>query len=782
MGWFLFFIFLVFLWSLLSTQKKNKKEQALLKATQEADLSHSKTQKSDKTDIAVTLVFNDHQKDQYLKSANNRWESENDDDLATVVIPSKRYSREPPRIKKSGSPGKWIKPGDIIEIQNRKIMKGFFYFGESLKSSNGFYTEPSLVDPSLEVSYSTNRAGDNIDYWPSYARLSRGERATYLDWLASDRDNTFFGLSYVFIYFYGLERRIVIDSQKGEVTDSEFKEIFYEVKRLNKLYEHNFSFNRHSVNLMIVMSLLRPKVVFIQEIGSSQFHPLLFKIQLSNAVTQGLPISAELAYDWLVRFSEYRLLTPAQRCNEEFRKLFAIELFKKFPEGLILKPNKTALKVDNTYASMGLTDVRIDFGFMPDITALKSPINNQLRPLADACTEMLDAYSRYLGREGNLATDFNALMLLPEVLLDNNPQIQNLKNLLSTELADSNGLISVVKLWSLLGLNKPERINKKEIELLQSVCRVLGYGYAPDERYHGVRAKPDENLVLYKTNGVETFEPSIKFQEMAISLRLGALVALTDDELDDSERNYLRGLISNSNYLNESEKESLNAYLQWRLSSQSTLAGLKSRVEKLGNKEIESIRSVIINVILADGESSSDEIKQAEKIYRVLGLDASLVIKDIHEFSTSTIRRISTSQEMISQGIAIDHVALAQYKVETQHVQNMLQEIFTEDIEGAVVDIAADEDNDMVSLPEENSLISGLDTLHFKLYQRIVGRDVWSQEEMVALEKEFNIMINGAIEVINDWAFELVDAPVIEGSDPYYIDLEIVEEIEEKRV
>jgi pyridoxal/pyridoxine/pyridoxamine kinase len=44
---------------------------------------------------------------------------------------------------------------------------------------------------------------------------------------------------------------------------------------------------------------------------------------------------------------------------------------------------------------------------------------------------------------------------------------------------------------------------------------------------------------------------------------------------------------------------------------------------------------------------------------------------------------------------------------------------------------------------------------------------------------ELKLMVDGAIETINDWSFDLVDAPVIDDDGEIYIDEEIVEEIRE---
>ena len=38
-------------------------------------------------------------------------------------------------------------------------------------------------------------------------------------------------------------------------------------------------------------------------------------------------------------------------------------------------------------------------------------------------------------------------------------------------------------------------------------------------------------------------------------------------------------------------------------------------------------------------------------------------------------------------------------------------------------------------------------------------------------------MLSGAIEAINGWSFEQVDAPVLDDDDDIYVDLEIAQEL-----
>ena len=109
----------------------------------------------------------------------------------------------------------------------------------------------------------------------------------------------------------------------------------------------------------------------------------------------------------------------------------------------------------------------------------------------------------------------------------------------------------------------------------------------------------------------------------------------------------------------------------------------------------------------------------------------------------------------------------------------MLASIFADE------DIADDADEDSGVLSDvpvdddtaHNALVKGLDTTHSQLYQQLISKEVWQREEAEVLCESLNLMINGAIETINDWAFDNVDAPVLDDDDNLVIDFEIVDEL-----
>ena len=157
----------------------------------------------------------------------------------------------------NNSPGRWIFSNKAVTVGKYKIEKGFFYLGRMLNSNDSYPTDSALIDPSLPIDDSSpDYDGNDMGYWPNYSTITPSSRAAYLEWLASNRDDPKAYIGYVFLYFYGLERRLLVDREKGLVHNKEIALLFREIKRLITVYGSNGSFRNYSVNLMSYIWIL----------------------------------------------------------------------------------------------------------------------------------------------------------------------------------------------------------------------------------------------------------------------------------------------------------------------------------------------------------------------------------------------------------------------------------------------------------------------------------------------------------------------------------------------
>lgn len=726
--------------------------------------------------------------DNTKKEAAVRNDDREDDNLATFTLSNGRTveykitttSRQNPK-KATGAQARWVLPSEAISVGGVDITGGYVFFGQRMKptgeSLSGSYddgSEASLIDDTLMIRPKPYHYEDSsLGYWPSYSSLSPDARGAYLSWLASDRRDASCPVGYVFLYLYGLERRALVDSRDENTSDAEFRTLFNEVCRLRSVFIENRSFRNYSSQLLEAMSILRPDVdlVDILDRDLSFSNGMLFKLALAKAVDAGVPVSADLALTWITNHTEYALRTPARRCAKEFAALFKRRYTLKYGEGIVVKPNKTRLRLNYTPASPSLRGIRLPVPDLPDPSALKGPVQ-KIVTLAEICTDELDAYSRYLGRKGTSENDTAAIMLLPAEIINESAGkvLSTFKRWADEVIASRKGLTTVADFWAYMGAKCPAKINKKEADLMQAFALKMGYCLAPDPLYHHVKAEADGVLVLFAAGEGTCLPPSPAFISAVMTLRLGSMVALTDNSLDQAERKVLENAIDHNPGFTEDEKRSLHAYLTWQLHTPANMTGMKNRIALLSTMEKSAVGKVIVGVACSDGRIEPAEIKQLEKIYSSLGLDPSTVSGNIHQHTTAQIAPLSSpiSASLGTAEFTLDANVLARHESATDDVRKLLSTIFIEDEPESRV-------SDPVTGPQEASL----DSAHRQLYHRLLEKELWPRSEATELCENFNLMLGGALEVINDWSYTVVDAPVLDDADDdIWVDLEIAKELE----
>lgn len=119
------------------------------------------------------------------------------------------------------------------------------------QEEKGFYAEPSLIWTKLAVKPNDDLEGRAM-YWPVYAQFTPEHRYQYLHWLKDIEQPT--NLSYVFLYFYGLERHMLVGNYDGAVD---------EILRLLKAHDKS-SFRSYAARSLIVASLVHNRLDIIE--------------------------------------------------------------------------------------------------------------------------------------------------------------------------------------------------------------------------------------------------------------------------------------------------------------------------------------------------------------------------------------------------------------------------------------------------------------------------------------------------------------------------------------
>jgi tellurite resistance protein len=697
----------------------------------------------------------------------------------------------------------WVPCGQTVSVAGKDIPGGMVYVGKYLQVGDGdSRVDPALINPKLPVEWaSPDNNAALMGYWPSYSNIHSTCRAAYLNWLISGRKDPTCNIGYVFLFFYGLERRFYVDAKTSIDAQNERPDIIKEVKRLLTIYGSNGSFHSYANQLLEADFVKQHATSFYAckppEESQTRALTMPLLLGLGQLVSEGKPIPSDWAYSWVMNHPETRLKMPAKRCKNEFQSLFHIYYTEKFKDGMIIKPNKTKLNIKFNPASAGIHEINIPCGNLPDISKIKAPIN-QLNKIVDNCTNALDPLSRFLGRKPEQANSIEALSLLPEELLSqtDHPKNKEMKNMINSLLGDhQEKLIHAKQLIELWPSAKDDRLTKKEATQLAQLLEKLGVGLEPDPRFGGKPLNDNGKAVLFKLPQNVPKTASKEYKSATILFHLAAIVSGADGTVDDSERLFLEKHLEKIIDISLGEKIRLQAHLSWILSEIPGMAGIKKRIELMKNNEKKAIAAFCVGVAGADGHIDPSEIKTLTKIYPMLGLQAEDVYTDIHSMMSASpvspadvpvrVQKVSKSSggykipskptisEMQTKGVDLDmHVVQSKLK-ETAEVSQILGDIFQEETEEPVEKI--------VSSPEKQTIgtktIGSLDGDHSALLNQFIKQPEWSREDFEALAEKCNLLPDGALDMINEAAYEICDEPLTDGDDPILVDMDVAKEM-----
>ena len=178
------------------------------------------------------------------------------------------------------------------------------YVGTSRVAPSGA-PDPSLIDPMKPVATQGEFTERQTNYWPSCnSAIPPSARRAYLNWLASGRSHPEADIGYVFLFFYGIERRALVDANSDPEARSDMPLIAQELRRLLTIYgEKSGSFRNYAGSLLDWIELsTHPEKLYqrpLPAFSRTYEMPLYLCLALGQAVGDGFPLPAPLALGWL---------------------------------------------------------------------------------------------------------------------------------------------------------------------------------------------------------------------------------------------------------------------------------------------------------------------------------------------------------------------------------------------------------------------------------------------------------------------------------------------------
>ena len=701
-----------------------------------------------------------------------------------------------------GDPGGcWVPAGQATEVAGLTLPGGMIYVGEGLPTTKGDGPDPALINPLLPVDLSDpDWAGASVGYWPSYAGISPGARAAYLKWLADGRPGLGVPIGWVFLYFYGLERRVVIDgaaaARAGELPD-----IADEVRRLRDYCRHHGSFHAYATQFLALLDAVsaaaEPPGGAPRSTGSRWPIPYRLRVGLGRLAADGTPVPAGWALSWIHFHPDIHPRTPAERCPAEFGRLARARYATRHGAGLLVTGG-TPLEHVYMAANVGIGQVTVSLG-VPDVLQLPGPARD-LKALAEDCSEALDAYSRYLGRHPGLQETLAATALLPPELADHGTEaMRDLRGWLDSRLAGRpRVLVDSAEFSAFWPAEAGGGLARGDALSLTRLLEGQGIGVEPDVRLGGAAGLGSGPVVLFRlADGGRPAVSRTVYATATVVLHLAAAVALADGPASAAARRVLQAHVQGSMAAPAAAR--LQAHLEWLLAGEVKLTGLARRVAILDEEERAGVAELLVSVAATEALVSPAAINALTRSFRLLGRDPATVYSAVHARGAGP----ATAPVVVRPGadrppgavvppppaappadVRLDSTVIAAKLAETATVSALLGSIFTgEDAApgapvpgpgAATADVQ--EDFERETAPSQPG-IAGLDGAHSALLRTITTRDSWPRAEMQEACAAVALMLDGALDTLNEAAYEVAGDPLTDGDDPIYIDQSVAQEM-----
>lgn len=683
--------------------------------------------------------------------------------------------------------GIWMPPGCMVEICGYRINGGMVYVGSHLPQISGYGIDPALIDPALPIAeVQSGYRGEDMPYWPSYSAISPQARGLYLRWHAEGRQDQNVALGIVFLFFYGLERRLIAES--SAVTTEERKLLVQELDRLLSIYSHNGSFWGYASQLRdaIKLQFISPDAIdqLVPEDGPEHRRGVSMPLRalLGRMADTDKALPAEWALRWVESDCGYYPHTPAQRCRDEFVRLFHIRYRKKYGDGYRL--SKVNPRISSVYgpASASFLGRKVTITMeLPDVTASEEPIG-QFRTLADECSDQLDGYSQYLGRHPARKRCPEALARLPIELLGEQKDervaaiIQWSNHILDGKEVATIDFKELESKWPEI---HSSHYGKPDALALAQCLEKLGIGIEPDIRFGSFAPSVDGKLVFFKLPSDGASTPTAALETASMMTRLASMVAGADESGAPDKEAHLGAYLSSVLALTSGEQQRLHAQIHWLLVSRPSLSGIKKRLVGLDLDRRVAIGRFLIGVADVACHTSPAAVHALEKIYHLLGLEDKFLYSEFQNAATSPVTVQPATSGVVGfsipappalgkldgSHIKIDMAKVTAMRAETERVSGLLREIFVDE-----------EDGPHKTAPVQDSIL-GLDHAQSEFLRCLVTRPSWSRADLEALAIEHQVLLDGAIDAINGATLDTLGEPLLEGESQVEVNSNALKEL-----
>lgn len=702
---------------------------------------------------------------------------------------------------------KFICQNQPVELHGRKIPSPMLYV---TKRADGNLTNAGVVDLSLSVARSP-RTPPDLPYWPSYKGMSAKQRASFLDWLAGGRRHDV-PMGYVFVYFYGLERRLLTGQDRGPIRS--------ELHRLLGIYGENRSFRGYTTRLLTFDAIRHLKELDERELEEAfplwvNGHPTdrqTLSARLSWYALNKKPLPAELAFVVGERDPRTTNSVVTDRVRDEAMKRFSNRYADKYGDGLKLRKGRRSA-VDYSPASSTLSYEAEALGREEFLEAsLSDPLTNtrQFAPIAqmlEECIDELRSYSRAVGSELDEEMTPDTWEKLPSKLKAEVPHPHEDRWLaVVRKYLDEDGIVAAPagRVAELCGISERDKLTRSQCRSIASTASGLGFAIEPDPHLLPQSWAWDDTVSLVRIHD-PTEEPHPRYKVASLLAYLAVYIAGADGSVDPEELNVIRETINGLFDLHDLETRRLEALMRALSDAKITMRGVAKRIDKhLSKGQRKQLAELLVMVAVADGVLDKNEKTYLKRAYNALELNPDEAVRKAEAMLEDespalsdpvSVRQASeesggeaipprpepeSAKEKQEPALQLDAERISQIRRETREVADMLGKALSEENEATDEPKAEPVGASPTPTPAEAAGTIGplaeLDERYRPFVQELVTRRQWPEDELAELARSHRLMLGAAVSVVNEWADEHLGEFLIRDSEPYEIRTNLLHE------
>lgn len=695
----------------------------------------------------------------------------------------------PPPLPRADAAPHFVGLRDRVDIAGRVLVGPMVYVSSDPRTEDA--STIVTVAPVGRTSLATP-----LPYWPSYAGATPDQRARYLDWLMKERDDRSIEIGYPFLYFYGLERRVLVDRR-------DHLEVRAEVKRLLGLHGENRSFHGYATHLLSFMVLARIAETDEVEVRA-ELAPLAAR---DPSALAGLlawfhlrdrPLPAEYAMSCARAMEAAKGGVVVQRAAKELADLFAIRYRDTFKGGLVLQAAKRAETIAYHPASASLAMSMRGLGVaVPHVLGRPAQFNPVVEVWNDCIDDLRKVSSARRSVAGAGAMSADAWMALPpELKAETEHPAQDAWDDLLARAPRVEGyhLVQARQLAALVGASAANGVTAKALREACETIAVLGYAVEPDGRVETRKRAGDAELLVWRADDTRPMDAAL-WRSAYTMLALMLSVAHADGAVASGETAIVASLVEELFVLDDLMRRRVEAmrHLLTREPAKVAAIARALRTSRTAD-ELRKVGRVLVAVAGADRSISDAEHKSLRSLYKALGLTSGDLAAAI---ATSGARLESdepVSMRPAETGPAGEAIPQPTRPSRPKLDGNAIAAILAETREvAAMLDAVLDDGEDEPESPRAASASSAsaapasaapafstggvFETLDIR-YQAVAGqlltKDIWSLTEVRALAAGARLMPGAILETLNTWSDARFGEYLIEETEGWRVRQDLV--------